>query len=131
MSEQSLNLVMLIDDNPTDRFVHRKLLEIHKICQNTIEFEGARDALNYFRQEKGPVPEVILLDILMPDMDGFDFLAHYANIIPRLQPAPRLFMLSSTDDEKDIRRIRENPLVVKLLRKPFTPLTLKKYLSEL
>ena len=126
-----LGIVMIIDDNPTDRFVHRKLLEIHKIADNIIEFESGKAALQHLKavETESELPDVILLDIMMPEMDGFDFLVHFANLKDRFDKVPDIYMLSSTDDEKDIQRVRNNPLVRKMLRKPFSPDSFKKLLS--
>ncbi|HBF20553.1 MAG TPA: hypothetical protein DDW81_10670 [Cryomorphaceae bacterium] len=66
---------------------------------------------------------------MMPEMDGFDFLVHFANLKDRFDKVPDIYMLSSTDDEKDIQRVRNNPLVRKMLRKPFSPDSFKKLLS--
>ncbi|HAD97578.1 MAG TPA: response regulator [Cryomorphaceae bacterium] len=131
MSDAMLGIVMIIDDNPTDRFVHRKLLEIHKIADNIIEFESGKAALQHLKavETESELPDVILLDIMMPEMDGFDFLVHFANLKDRFDKVPDIYMLSSTDDEKDIQRVRNNPLVRKMLRKPFSPDSFKKLLS--
>ncbi|MGB0176221.1 MAG: response regulator [Owenweeksia sp.] len=132
MSEASVGIVMIVDDNPTDRFVHKKLLEIHKIADSIIEFESGKLALQHLKstEKASDFPDVILLDIMMPEMDGFDFMVHFSNLKDRFPKVPIVFMLSSTDDEKDIQRVRNNPLVKKMLRKPFSPDSFKKILNQ-
>ncbi len=127
-----VDMVMIIDDNPTDRFVHKKLLEIHKISDSIMEFESGKAALQYLKstESKADFPDIILLDIMMPEMDGFDFMVHFGNLQDRFPKIPLVFMLSSTDDEKDIQRVRNNPLVKKMLRKPFSPDSFKKILQN-
>lgn len=130
MSNFKVSKVMIIDDNPTDRFVHKKLLEIHSIAEEVLEFESGKLALQFLKslEEESETPDIILLDIMMPEMDGFDFLVHYSNLLDRLPKVPRVFMLSSTDDEKDIKRVRNSKLVEKMLRKPFSPDSFKNLL---
>ncbi|AEV34485.1 CheY-like receiver domain-containing protein [Owenweeksia hongkongensis DSM 17368] len=134
MNLEEVNLVMLIDDSHTDRFIHKKLLEIYSIGKEVIEFSGAREAIDYLndaKNEGNKLPDVILLDVLMPEMNGFDFLTSIKSVYPKLVKPPVIYMLSSTDDESDLKRARSIKMVQKLLRKPFSPETLIKALSEL
>ncbi len=125
---------MLVDDNPTDRFIHRKLLEIYNVGVEILDFSGAQAALDYLRDHKEQpekLPEVILLDVLMPELNGFDFLIYYEGFMDELAKVPQIFMLSSTDDEDDLRKARNNKNVRRMLRKPFSPEALMDDLSEL
>lgn len=134
MKLEQVNLVMLIDDSQTDRFIHKKLLEIYKIGKEVLEEVGARDALNYLSENSDnpeKLPDVILLDVLMPEMNGFDFLNHFEKIYDGMAKQPLVYMLSSTDDEGDLKRARNISLVQKMLRKPFSPETLINAISEL
>ncbi len=128
MSDALVDIIMIVDDNPTDRFVHKKLLEIHNIAGKIMEFESGKTALQYLKTTENPdeMPDIILLDIMMPEMDGFDFMVHFNNLLDRFPKVADVYMLSSTDDEKDIQRVRNNPLVKKMLRKPFAPDAFKK-----
>ena len=134
MKLSQVKLIMLIDDSQTDRFIHKKLLEIYKIGSEVVEESSARDALNYFSEnyeDADRLPDVILLDVLMPEMNGFEFLGHFRKIYKDLGKKPIIFMLSSTDDESDLKKARSNKMVERMLRKPFSPEALIKALSEL
>ena len=134
MTKEDIKQVMLVDDNPTDRFIHTKLLNIYSIGEKTVEFPAGKEALQFFKENKqnaDALPDLLLLDVLMPEMNGFDFLIHFENIYEDLVKKPLVFMLSSTDDELDLRRARNNKLVQKMLRKPFSPDALTNALSEL
>lgn len=134
MKLDQISQVMLIDDSQTDRFIHKKLLEIYKIGKEVIEESGARDGLNYLSENSDSpekLPDLILLDVLMPEMNGFDFLNHLEKIYKDLAKKPLVFMLSSTDDEGDLKKARSISIVQKMLRKPFSPETLIAALSEL
>jgi hypothetical protein len=60
-------------------------------------------------------------------MDGFEFIIPYSNLISKLDKKPLLYMVSSTEDERDINRAKLNKHIIKLLRKPLRP----EYLMEL
>ncbi len=134
MKLEDIQRIMIVDDNATDRFIHKKLLSIYKIGNSVIEFASGKGALDFFRenissQEK--LPDLILLDVLMPEMGGFDFLFHLESMEQDLTKVPIVYMLSSTDDESDLRQSRNITMVRRLLRKPFSPEALIKAISEL
>lgn len=134
MTKDQVNKVMLIDDNSTDRFIHTKLLDIYSIGKEVTEFDSGAEALKWLKENKDKVeelPDVVLLDVLMPEMNGFDFLVYFEQFYHDLAKKPALFMLSSTDDEQDLKKAHRSQIVQRMLRKPFSPDALVKALTEL
>jgi CheY-like chemotaxis protein len=124
MSDSRLGYCLLVDDNIVDRFVHRRLIEHHKIAGEVKELNDGKSALEYLNSTlrgEAPVPNLILLDLMMPEMDGFEFLKHYEIWVQKSEVKPLLFMVSSTEDDRDLQRARENRHIIKLLRKPLVP----------
>ena len=125
---------MLIDDSSTDRFIHTKLLEIYSIGKEVQEFDNGSEALKFLKENKANkemLPDLVLLDVLMPEMSGFDFLVYLEQLYPDLAKKPVIFMLSSTDDEQDLKKAHRSSIVQRMLRKPFSPDALVKALGEL
>jgi CheY-like chemotaxis protein len=110
--------ILLIDDNELDQFINSTLLNRSELVENTISFTSAIEALKYLKDVGKEFPEVILLDIKMPEMCGFEFLAEYAKITNPLKEMCRVFMLSSSHDPVDVMRAKESPLVIDYLNKP-------------
>lgn len=129
MSKPLSHKALIVDDNEFDRFIHQKLLNHHKIAEEVFTCRGGREALEWLQEKDKPVPDLILLDIMMPEMDGFEFLTHYDGILPRLSLEPALFLVSSSEDEQDLKRARKNPHVLRMLHKPLSPDTLIKHLK--
>jgi CheY-like chemotaxis protein len=115
--------VMLIDDNEIDLKINAKLISLAKLFDEIIICQSGEDALDYLNKHlstRDKLPDLILLDIQMPEMDGFEFLEYYKSFPDKCPVA----MLSSTLDFGDIKRAEANPYVIKLLKKPLSPMEL-------
>jgi len=110
---------MLIDDNEFDLYLYEKFIQIKKISNQIIKFSSAKESLNYLKlHDNSPWPDVIILDIHMPVMDGFDFLKDYENFESEKRKTTQIIMVSSTLDSSDNERAIQNPSVLALLNKP-------------
>jgi CheY-like chemotaxis protein len=121
--------VMLIDDSAIDLKIHSKILSIHYEGLHIITCLSGQEALLTLKKHKNlpdQLPDLILLDIQMPDMDGFDFLEKFKKLPAVIVEKCAIVMLSSTLDFGDIIRAEANLHVIKLLKKPLDPVELKK-----
>ncbi len=73
-TEGILGRVMLIDDERFDRMMYQRIIGRSKLAQDIVEFSYAEDALAYLADPAQPQVDLILLDINMPRMSGFEFL---------------------------------------------------------
>lgn len=115
--------VLLIDDNEIDNFINKKLIEKTGFAEKVDECRSGIAGLEYLRAcEKGerPAPSIVFLDIMMPVMDGFEFLEEYEKLSPALREKIRVIMLSSTESFKDLNRANSNKNIFKFLNKPLS-----------
>ncbi len=113
--------VLLIDDNEIDLKINSKLISLTKLANEIIICHSGNEALQLLNNQlenKTLTPTLILLDIQMPEMDGFEFLMHYKELSKSITDTCAVVMLSSTLDFGDIKKAEANPYVVKLLKKP-------------
>lgn len=116
--------VMLIDDNEIDLKINSKIISLTKLFEEIIVCRSAEEGLDYLNRnisEHEKLPNFILLDIQMPEMDGFEFLDHYKSLPKDFTSRCPVAMLSSTLDFGDIKRAEANAFVLKLLKKPLIP----------
>ncbi|MCF0052730.1 response regulator [Dyadobacter chenwenxiniae] len=120
----------LIDDSAFDLFIYEKLLIKSGITDSVKTFNSARDALKHLVSRADTLPEsVILLDLQMPDMNGFEFIDEFDSLPLTLQQKIRIFMLSSTIDTRDIDKAKASQHIIDLLPKPLEIVTLRKKLG--
>lgn len=116
-----LKKVMLIDDNEIDLKINSRVIFLTKLFDEIIICHSGEEGLDYLNKHiNNPekLPDFILLDIQMPEMDGFEFLNHYKQLSSSFTSNCPVAMLSSTLDFGDIKRAEANTYVVKLLKKP-------------
>ena len=120
---KDINLVMLVDDNDTDNFISRRIIEITKFAKDVIIKNSGKSALEYLEENKQSpttLPELIFLDINMPIVDGFVFLYEFEKFEELLKDRCKVIILSSSDNKRDIDKIVNNDHVIKFITKPLT-----------
>lgn len=121
--ENMFNLVLLVDDNDTDNFISKRIIEITKFAKRVEVKNSGKSALEYLeREQNNPenLPEIIFLDINMPIVDGFVFLFEFEMFAETLKNKCRIVILSSSDNKRDIEKIVDNEYVIKFVTKPLT-----------
>ena len=117
---------ILIDDSEFDLFLNKEFLTLAGVIGEIISYDSAADALQFIiKESEGIKPTVILLDIHMPVMNGFEFLEKFDLFPDHIKKRIRIFMVSSTLDVKDIQKAKDSNNVVDMLSKPLNTATLK------
>ncbi|MEM9189215.1 MAG: response regulator [Myxococcota bacterium] len=126
--------VVIVDDEEIDRYIARRNTQKWNADVEVTEFEDPDEALALLSDEAkltelaaGTEPVVLLLDINMPQMTGFDLLKEVGNKLG-LPTARRLLlvaMLTSSDNPRDRAAANASPLVDAYFVKPLTPTQLQ------
>ena len=77
---KAMDIVMLVDDNDTDNFISKRIIEITKFSERVVVKNSGQGALEYLRENENipdNIPSIIFLDINMPVVDGFIFLYEF------------------------------------------------------
>src|SRR5687768_1970249 len=107
MSIVQNRLILLVDDDHITNMINEKLIARYHPFK-VIAFTSAGDALVYLRKyvalDFQRMPEVILLDVNMPQMNGWKFLVEFEKLPDALINRCRLVVLSSSIDSDDIAK---------------------------
>ncbi len=117
------DLVMLVDDNDTDNFISKRIIEITKFSNRVEVKNSGKSALDYLRENQNTIenlPNIVFLDINMPIVDGFVFLYEFDKFNELVKNKCKIIILSSSDNKRDIDKIVNNNHVIKFITKPLT-----------
>lgn len=125
---KTANLTLVVEDDEITSFLIQKTLSKSNAFKEILSFENGQPALVYLQEalaQLKPIPNLILLDINMPIMDGWELLdalqeLHFPNLIP-------VVMLTSSINEEDRKKAKTYKNVKGYFTKPLTG----KYVEEL
>lgn len=134
LKSKAVNNVLLIDDNDTDNFIHRTVLELNSFSEQIVIKNSGRSALEYLSDNQTQtehLPEIIFLDLNMPVVNGFAFLHEFENFPIALKNKCKIIVLSSSENAKDKERVSNVPHVMHYVTKPLSEDSLEEIRSLL
>ena len=113
-------LTLLIDDDPTIIFFTERLFQRAGLADTLTSFQSPAQALVFLQEQvqAGAPPQVILLDLNMPLLSGWDVLDAFKPLEARLLGRCSVYILTSSLAPFDATRAQQYPLVERLLHKP-------------
>lgn len=121
----------IIDDDDIYRFTVERILQRSGVAQSIRTFDNGAAALSYFEEaDPDTLPDVILLDLNMPIMDGWSFLEKFRDLEPPVRKQITIFIVSSSINPSDHERARTISEVEGFLVKPILPEELQRMLQQ-
>ncbi len=114
---------IVIDDSKLNCFIAEKIIRNNDIDTIVHVFMEATEALEFIKIRPNlpdPIRTIIILDIQMPVMNGFEFVEAFEKLPESIKVQYDIFMISSSVNESDHNRISNYPSVKELLVKPLT-----------
>ena len=122
--------VLLVDDNEIDNFINERMITSSNFSSNVTVMASADAALDHLRANKDDIenlPQLIFLDLNMPQKDGFAFLEEFDQMDAQIKEKCKVVVLSSSISPEDINKASTNPYVFKYINKPLS----EKYLNAI
>lgn len=119
---QTMAKLLLIDDDEITNFAVDAILSQVKTIESYEIKDNGWDALEFLqaRQRTDRFPDLIFVDLNMPEMDGFEFIERYEAIFWSQHQTTKINVLSSSLSEKDRQRSLNYPCVSEYTYKPLT-----------
>ncbi len=127
---ERIKKVLLVDDDDIFNMLHGEVLK-RLIPDVRIEiFKSGVEVTEYLQRENENDIDLIFLDIRMPVMGGFEVLDVMATMGPKRFENTRIYVLSSTLDDRDLQRAKATPLVTDFIGKPMSFDTMRSILGQ-
>ena len=124
--------IWVIEDDPITSMLLRKLIERGQFAQSTVAFHNGKLPIQQMRKRREDgldFPDLIMLDINMPVMDGWGFLDHYIAEFSEIK-LPIIIMTSSIDTN-DVKKSKAYECIKGYYYKPVTMDNFNQIISEI
>ncbi|RKD14420.1 response regulator receiver protein [Pelobium manganitolerans] len=111
---------IVIDDRELDCFIAEKLIQKTGFSTGNNIFNDAVSALDFIRDHANAHHTVILVDIMMPIMDGFEFIEAFERLPDATKANYKLIAITTSLNKNDESVISNYPSVVGILKKPYS-----------
>ncbi|KAA5821194.1 response regulator [Algibacter amylolyticus] len=111
----------IVDDDDIYQYTIKKTIKSLDLDNSVMAFSDGEEALNFMIEnlnKEDELPDIILLDINMPIMDGFQFMEEYIKIKPNLGKKITIYMVSSSVDNADLERANKISEISDYIIKP-------------
>ncbi len=122
-----INKVAIVDDDNIFQFTTKIKIEKLLLAKEVLVFNDGEEIFNYLKEtDLADLPSIILLDINMPLVDGWDFLELYKSVNEEKQKGIEIYMLSSSINPVDVEKAEVNEYVKDYITKPIRDQDLSK-----
>lgn len=127
-----METICIIDDDKIHHFTIEKVIQLQGFTNNMLSFHDGYDAISFFHQNLARpevLPDIIFLDLNMPVVSGWQFLQQYALIKSQIRKKIKIYVVSSSINQIEIRRVTAIEGVSGYMQKPLKPTQIQKLLS--
>lgn len=115
--------ILLVDDDEINNFLSNELIRLYQPNVAIDSILYVDEALGYLAEKiehKQSLPDIILVDINMPHLNGWDFMDAFEKMEAEAIKNVRVYVYTSSIYYKDLEKVKSYKSVIKLITKPFT-----------
>ena len=112
---------LIVDDDPQNNMLSKMALKKSLGEVDVMDFLIPEEGLHYIQTQLSKMKEVktiLFLDINMPSMSGWEFLEEFELLADFIKRQFEIYILSSSLDPRDLKKVDENVLVIGFVEKP-------------
>ncbi len=119
---QPVGLIYIVDDDKIYRYTTETYIQLLNLAATVKTFSDGEEAIDAIKEnldKPDQLPDIILLDVNMPIMDGWDFIEEFVTL-ENISKKISLYMVSSSIDERDQERAKGITEITDYIIKPIT-----------
>ena len=128
---KKIDTACIIDDDLIFVFGAKRMMELADFCTSCLVYGDGKEALDNLSAINGSdenLPDVILLDLNMPVMDGWQFLEEFIKIPKKKQII--IYIVTSSVDPEDLNKVKSYDSVKNYIVKPLSTERFKEILND-
>ena len=126
-------IICIIDDEEINHLIVKTIIKRLDIQTHFLPFNNGEEAITALKQlsvSNVELPDIILLDINMPVMDGWEFLNNFIKIKSQIDKKIEIYILSSSSASEDINKSKSYAEISGYLCKPIAAETLRNIIQS-
>ncbi len=131
---KKIAIACVIDDDEIYTFTVKRVIDNSQLAEKTLFFSNGKLALDFFKEylhQTADLPDLILLDINMPVLDGWQFMDEFVKLSPQINKRIFVYIVSSSVDRADINKAKGYSQISDFIVKPVTAAMFRKVVESL
>ena len=131
---KKIDIACVIDDDDIYTFTVKKIIDNSQLANKTLFFANGKLALDFFNEylhQITDLPDLILLDINMPVLDGWQFMDEFIKLSPLINKRIVVYIVSSSIDRADFNKAKGYEQISDFIVKPVSSAMFRKMVEDI